>query len=368
MSLALHHAVVALLVMATLGPSAPALAHSPLPAPLHEDGAVLTVYVRPDGDDRHAGTSRSTAVRTLARAQEVVQAQLGTTHRNVNVLLASGTYVDPCVEAGGTLETCTAGAAVRWSLTMPGHTIEFRPLDESGPCPVFDGAGTRRSAWFWLRGARGQLTNIVITGVRVQNYWNAVTYAGSNTDPALYNGGNMLRNNVFANIGANPRLVPAGADDEDRNLSFSAVGITNSRKNIVEDNAFADIVTDYKCPWLHALYVAHDSSYNVIVGNRFERACGSPVRIRDHSNFNFVSDNTFEQAGYNGYYEDWFARATECASFGNVFTDNRLVSGFGGRFVPAAVVHTHPAAMCNSVARSVRVQLGGNRWFGRESN
>ena len=341
-----------------------AAADETLPPPLHDDNTVFTIYVDPQGSDTASGASRAQAVRTLAQAQRLVQAGVSSTPRNVNILLAPGTYPDPCVEAGGTREGCSSGAAVRWSFTMPGHTIEFRPLDPTAPCPVFDGSGTRRSSWFWLRAARGQLTNIVITGVRVQHYWNAVGFAGSVTDAAGYNGGNILRNNVFADIGANPQMVPPGAENEDANRSFSAVGITNSRKNLVTGNTFLDIVTDYECPFLHALYIAHDSSYNAIVGNSFQRACGNPVRIRDHSNFNFVSDNTFVESGYNGYYEDWFSHTSECASFGNVFTENRLVSAFGGRVVPAAVLSRRPAATCNTVSRRAQVRAWGNHSFG----
>lgn len=351
-------------VIAIASQASLAAADEPLPPPLHDDSTVLTVYVDPQGSDDASGASRSQPVRTLAQAQRLVQAGVSGTPRNVNVLLAPGTYPDPCVEAGGTLEGCTSGAAVRWSFTMPGHTIEFRPLDPTAPCPVFDGSGTRRSSWFRLRAARGQLTNIVITGVRVQHYWNAVAFAGSVTDAAGYNGGNVLRNNVFADIGANPHMVPPGSENEEANRSFSAVGITNSRKNVVTDNTFLDIVTDYGCPFLHALYVAHDSSNNAIVGNSFQRACGNPVRIRDHSNFNFVSDNTFVEAAYNGYYEDWFSHATECASFGNVFTDNRLVSAFGGRMVPSAVLSRRPATICNTVSQEARVLVRGNLSFG----
>lgn len=337
-----------------------AAADEPLPPPLHDNSTVFTVYVDPQGSDSASGASRDQPVRTLSQAQRLVQAGVSGAPRNVNVLLAPGTYPDPCVEAGGTPEACTSGAAVRWSFTMPGHTIEFRPLEPMAPCPVFDGSGTRRSSWFWLRGARGQLTNIVITGLRVQNYWNAVTYAGSTTDATQYNGGNVLRNNVFANIGANPRLVAPDAGNEDQNLSFAAVGITNSRKNIVSNNAFIDIITDYMCPWLHTLYVRHDSNYNVINGNLFERACGNPVRFRDHSNYNTVSDNTFIDAGYNGFYEDWFIADTECASFGNIFSRNRLLSGYGERPIPVAAFGGRPAQACNTVTRAARVQLVGN--------
>ena len=351
-------------MVAVAGQASLATAAEPLPPPLHDDSTVLTVYMSPRGDDRESGESSAAAVRTLERVQQVVQAGVRSAPRNVTVLIAPGTYPDPCVEAGGTLESCTATAAVRWSVTMPDHTIEFRPLEASEPCPIFDGAGTRRSAWFWLRGARGQLTNVVFTGLRLQNYWNAITFAGSVTDAALYNGGNILRNNVFAKIGANPRMVAPGSENEDQNLSFSVVGVTNSRKNIVADNVFTDIVTDYHCPWLHALYVAHDSSYNVITGNWFENACGNPVRIRDHSNFNVVSENTFVDAGYNGYFEDWFSHTTECASYGNTFTDNRLLSGFGGQYLPAAVVHVRSAEICNAVNRRARLHVARNRWFG----
>lgn len=64
--------------------------------------------------------------------------------------------------------------------------------------------------------------------------------------------------------------------------------------------AFASLKS---CANLHAIYLAHHASDNVIDDNDFENTCGSPIRIRDSSNNNIASNNTFRQANYPAIFE-----------------------------------------------------------------
>ena len=104
--------------------------------------------------------------------------------------------------------------------------------------------------------------------------------------------------------------------------------------NQIINNHFVDIINATSLNLLHAIYVAHLSSYNQILRNRFYNNTGDPVRVRDFSNYNQIIDNTFikvgQYAGYTEWYCDHDARsdctksAPECPSWHNEFRDNEL--------------------------------------------
>lgn len=88
------------------------------------------------------------------------------------------------------------------------------------------------------------------------------------------------------------------------------------------------------------MYLAHWSKRNIVAANRFYMVSGGPMRTRNDSNDNDVYSNTFERAGVGAYYSKWFCDSgcvadnpgspRECASHGNVFHENNLVSGYSG--------------------------------------
>ena len=95
--------------------------------------AGTTIYVSPHGDDSDSGTSLGQAVRTLARAQQVVRSLDGNMTGDITVELASGTYRLSQPLAFGAQDSGTNGYDVVWTAAP-------------GARPVLSGA-TRITGW-----------------------------------------------------------------------------------------------------------------------------------------------------------------------------------------------------------------------------
>jgi hypothetical protein len=103
----------------------------------------------------------------------------------------------------------------------------------------------------------------------------------------------------------------------------------------IVNNRFSDIRNRQRCGSLHAVYVAHGSTDNLIKGNTFEKSCGDAVRFRDASGGNRVEGNTFVDAWADAAISDWYCdrsssekcseKYTECPSFGNAVVGNKVV-------------------------------------------
>lgn len=327
----------------------------------------LVVYMATDGaseDDASGelGLSREKPVGTLDLAQAVIRDQLESEHRDVEVLIAPGTYRDQRVE---------------WSYTMRGNTITFRPRDE-GTRPVFDGKGLegdeKNKEWFKLAHAGGEKTNIVIEGLQIQFYGRAINlYSGNRWEPLASNSHNVIRNNIIKDVG---------------DSTTSAIGMQNSKFNLVEGNHFRRIRSKDQCGQLHVIYIAHYSSNNTVRGNVFEDTCsGSAVRVRDASNGNLIEDNTFIRASTKAYFEDWYCDpergekvctkrrpdpdssnsddevfAPECPSKGNVFSHNRLAGSYSGSGIKAHLANSYSVAEeCEAVSNKDRILPSNNK-------
>jgi hypothetical protein len=121
----LGSATLAALALATGAPVAAGAAGSP--------AAGTTIYVSPHGDDSESGTSQGQAVRTLARAQQIVRSLDGDMTGDITVELASGTYRLSQPLVLGARDSGTNGYDVVWTAAPGAH-------------PVFSGA-TRISGW-----------------------------------------------------------------------------------------------------------------------------------------------------------------------------------------------------------------------------
>jgi len=273
----------------------------------------LQLYVAPDGDDTRDGLSEATAVLSLGRVHELLEALRP--ERDVEVRIAPGTY---------------HGQTVSWRYHHPEREIRFMPLGDERDRPVFDGCLADGSCpggtWLRLRVSSGARTNLHFRYLRVQRYQTAISLDGNRNDPAASNGGNTIFGCYFDRIGNvfAPSLDP----------STAAVRLVNSDDNRIENNHFVDVVNTRSGGLIHALYVAHLSDRNTIARNRFLRSTGDPVRLRDYSNDNVITDNRFIRVGTHAGYTDWYcdhdARTDctkptpECPSWNNQFRDNLL--------------------------------------------
>ena len=268
-------------------------------------------YLDPAGDDSAAGSSAAAALATLERVQELLLADPPSC--DVEVWIAPGTYLDQ---------------RVVWTFTMPDHTITFRATDRMDR-PVFEGCASGScpgGTFFTLRHSAGEETNLHFWYLHVRNYQTAISLNGARNEEATSNGSNRIFGCYFERIG---NIFDSGVDP-----STACVRLVNSDDNEIANNHFVDVVNTRSGGLIHAIYVAHMSDRNTIRGNRFLRSTGDPVRVRDYSNGNVITDNRFIRVGTHGGYTDWYCDhdvrtdctkpTAECPSWDNQFRDNLL--------------------------------------------
>ncbi|MEA5122761.1 right-handed parallel beta-helix repeat-containing protein [Xanthomonas floridensis] len=300
---------------------------------LHADAASVAgirLYLAPDGDDAAAGTAPSSALRSLAAAQHrlIEQAPPGT----VDVVIAAGTYV---------------GQSVQWTFVNRAP-IRFIAAPGAATPPVFDGQGA--GTWFALRGGRNAETRLSFEGLTVRNYWMALYLGSSNADEDG-NAGNTVRHMRFERIGG------LYGHSSEAAYGFAAIRLQHSRDNRIEHNRFASIENDKTTSgFVHALYLARQSSGNRVQGNTFIDISGDAVRTRDASDDTYVGENRFLRAGKYAAFSDWIKPGRECPSQGGRFIGNTVGTGYYG---PIAATRTTGAdTVCGPLQRP-RIQERG---------
>jgi len=288
---------------------------TPDKAPPPDKGAPppLKIHLSPTGKDSRDGKTLKTAILTLARAQQIIAGLKP--KGEVQVHIAPGTY---------------QGQKVIWTYTDPALKIRFMPLGGGKVRPIFDGCLTKTSCpggtWFILKHSKGERTNLHFEYVQVQNYHTAISLNGDRNSTKTSNSHNRIYGCYFYNIGNvyNPAL----------NYSTAAVRLVNSDDNVIGNTHFINIINTKSAGLIHAIYAAHLSDRNQILGNRFKNNSGDPVRLRDFSNFNVIKNNKFIKVGVYAGYTDWYCnhdiytnctkKGPECASWENQFRDNLL--------------------------------------------
>ena len=275
----------------------------------------LRVYLHPSGDDTQDGLTEASAVLTLVRVHEIVEAIPEA--RNVEVRIAPGTYFEQ---------------RVRWSRTFPRHSIRFTPLEEDGERPVFDGCNENDECgvgtWFHLDATSGEPTNLHFERIEVRRYSTALSFNGNREDENASNGANRIDRCHFYDIG--------NVFDPSLRGSTAAVRFVNSDDNVITDSRFERVVNvGDRQELIHGVYIAHTSDRNVIEGNEFIESSGDPIRIRDFSNDNLIRENRFVRTGVLGAVTFWYctgARCTkptaECPSWRNQALANVFDGGF----------------------------------------
>lgn len=295
--------------------------------------AVYTVYVSPTGSDAGDGRTPATAVKTLRRVEAMLTAAKPQT--DVEVRIKQGTYVAPTTV---------------WRFYVPGHTVTFMPVDydpgdtyeDIAGRPVLRSDGSN-GYWFSARlpsGHPGGNTNLRFYYLQVERYASGgLQFHGGVTT-------NSQGITVPATAGVNNNTVygmlftQLGSKHSAAGFGYGGLNTWNSSGNLIRNNHFvAHENTGGDAGLIHGIYLAHHSNGNTIASNRFSAVSGGPMRTRNDSNDNTIYGNTFTRTGTVGYSE-WFCdtscvaanpgHARECASHGNVFRDNDLVSGYSG--------------------------------------
>jgi hypothetical protein len=297
---------------------------------------VFRVYLDPSGQDSNGGRSPQDPIRSLARAHELLRSARPTT--DVEVRIAQGTYVAP---------------PTTWRFYVPNHTVTFLPVDyhiggdvdSFGGRPVFRGNG-ESGFWFTARPpspGTGLDARLRFYYLQVEEY---------DRGGILMNGGTIVSEGMRrpAGDGLNDNTIIGmyftrlGSHWSATNDGYGGVDLVNSRRNTVKHNHFVSLQNrEAGLSLIHGVYLAHHSNENVVESNRFEEISGDPIRVRNDSNDNEIVGNEFHRTGRTAQFSDWFCdspcaqryeQARECASHGNVFSENENVSGYFGNDVP----------------------------------
>jgi len=323
-----------------------------LVAAIRAGGGPFIVYMSASGSDANDGMTPATGVYTLKRVQQILKT--ADPDSDVEVRIQQGTYHAP---------------PLTWDYTN-GHRIAFLPIDyEYGEGregiadrPVFRGDGTL-GWWFAFRlppGHPGGDTRLEFYYLRVEHYDNGLlfhgryhTVDGIRVPATAGANGNRVQGMYFYEIGS--RYVPG-------DMGYAALEFANSSNNYVRANHFIRI--ENASPdesHIHGIYAAHGANNNQVINNNFHRITGQPIRTRNQSNNNDIYGNKFERTGLpiHGQYGEWFCDPTcqasspsnplECASQGNLFHDNTLVSNYQGgppveyQLTPPGLTYPGPA-------------------------
>ncbi|MFT3956822.1 MAG: right-handed parallel beta-helix repeat-containing protein [Piscinibacter sp.] len=290
------------------------------------------VYMKPGGNDQASGKSEADAVATLQMAVKRVLALPVDSGGSRKVMVLPGTYLAQTA--------VVADLPDDKPLVITGST-------GAGQRPVFDGNGKGR-AWLQLDSATGRTTRLTIEGIEVASYVTAISLNGNREAQGNFNAENVIHKNLFRDIGQ--IAFPSGKP------STAAVRLVNSRNNRITDNRFVNIRNNTGCGALHAIYIAHYSSGNLIEGNTFDGGCGAAVKTRDGSGGNMVKDNRFidqtEPVFLDSFCnkdsrDDCTKETSECPSWGNEFKDNTTAKlGPKARKMPVQVAGPDSAAGC----------------------
>jgi hypothetical protein len=307
-----------------------------------------TIYMNAGGSDANTGAAPATAVRTLARVQQLVAA--GPLGQNVEVRIHAGTYV---------------AAGLTWTTYRPGHTISFMPDDyqygdglaDIAARPVFLNArasGSNRyitGAWFMAcAGGAGQpladggTSGLGFYYLEVTHYASAAISldgsAGScgggyhaSSGPGLPSARGLDGNTIFGMLLTDIGNAYTGgtcADPDFSRCGYGGVVLTESSGNRIANNSFVNL-RNSEYSYIHAIYVTHKSSHNVFSANSVTGVSSDPVKVRDSSDFNTFDSNRFgandfprssTQAAH--FLDEVDADTGECSSYHNRFTNNDL--------------------------------------------
>lgn len=272
----------------------------------------FVIFLDPRGSDSFDGLSGETPVTSLQEAIRIAELVADKDVSRIRIAVVSGEFQGQAAKASG---------------NIAGLEIAVIPADANQPRPRFNG-DRHGGTWLDIRSATGKRTNYRISGLEITNYETAINFSGDRDHRERSNGGNEIRNNVFVNIG---QIARAGARP-----STAVIRLVNSDDNVIAENRFIHIVNLEQCAHLHSIYVAHDSTGNVIEDNVFEESCGDAVRFRDGSHSNLVRGNTFTDAWAKAPVSDWYCdrerradctkTTPECPSMNNVLDNNRVVT------------------------------------------
>jgi hypothetical protein len=309
--------------------------------------AELVIYLAPNGNDKADGLTQRTAVASFQIAVDRALEQGSAKHSRLRISVAPGTYTAQRAVTGGTPD---------------GKPLVIMSEKGEGDRPQFDGAG-KGGTWLILKNATGKPTHVTVAGLEITNYETAISLNGARGKEATSNSQNVIRNNIFRNIGQ--IAFPEGKP------STAAVRLVNSDDNQIVRNRFINIRNIKGCGALHSIYLAHYSSGNQVTENVFDGGCGATIKVRDAASNNVIADNQFlnqEEPVFLDTFCDRNAREgctraeAECPSWHNEFRGNQMAKlGKKAATSPVKTVGDEQPPGCPSPpADRQRVKQSGN--------
>ena len=298
--------------------------------------SVMQVYMSPTGSDMNDGLTIDTPVLTFTRVQDVLEENNPDT--DVEVRIKQGVYVD---------------GQTSWTFFVAGHTISFMPVDyeygmtatEFAGRPIFRSDGTP-GWWVYAQLPSGHPGGV--TGLRFYYLQVELYQAGGLLIHGRYKTEDGLL--VPATLGANGNTVygmyfrKLGSKySASIGYGYAGLDLINSSDNLVRANHFLNLENNPPYgSYIHGVYLAHGSSRNQVINNRFLSVSADAVRIRNGSSDNEITGNSFEKVGNQAYVIDWFCDGTcvsggsvqECGGYDNQIHDNNLISSYTGSTVP----------------------------------
>ncbi len=244
----------------------------------------VLLYVSLLGSDSSSGSFES-PLATLAGAQTRIIADNADCDYRVRIRADQGKYPNQHVV---------------WTWTRPGRSITFEGFP-AGQYATFEHSGCASdSVFFRLLAAGSYATRLTFTHLIVRGYnAGAIWFSGGWPESNGWNGGNVIEDCVFENIG--------NVDDAAVKVAYGIVDFVESRRNTVAHCVFRSCANFTGFTTINAIYISHGSNGNLIYGNTFQDVLGSPVRFRDQSDSNEVYGNDFGNSrGEAGVVTSWF--------------------------------------------------------------
>lgn len=296
-----------------------------------------TLYVDPSGNDSHRGLSPDAPLKTLYQAQKNLDLFMSyfkphTTHKGDRFFIkifARGIFY------GQTMDWNHPHKNVHFELaSWPGSKAEFygfrHPCFDCASGTYFFNAYSEKTIFKAYKGFSGY-GSVALRNLTIKYYGSGINIAAwPDTKPTNIE----ITGNTFYRIGqiANPNVWTP---------RYSAVMLKNIDNALIKDNLFMQIEnkpTDYP-EWIHGIYIK-SSDYNKIINNHFNSISGEPVKLRDGSDYNIVSHNTFVRGPTSvhvfpvqNWYDFWYKNdhevtTRELPSFGNVLDANTFQNGY----------------------------------------
>ena len=263
-----------------------------------DEPGMFEIWVAPNGLDARATSSQQYPVKTLLRAQEILEAE---DHDGLAVVYVEGGNYD---EWGTT-----------WSYQSEHRTI-IKAYDGT---PTFSGDGAKNQYGLLIEPDPGQPNdmNLSVEGLRWVDSTNGIRINGA------FNV--RLERLTFRRIGTQHSSTGNG---------YAALSLTGAQGTRVIEASFKDIENaEPNESYIHAIYMSDATHDTRVIDSRFSNVSGDPIRVRDGSNWNRVEGGSFSRTGKYAILSAWHnPGAGESPSAGNTLRNSDTGSDYAGSY------------------------------------